>query len=73
MGRLITLMKDLALAIDVGATKIAVGLVARDGAIVVREDIASQVESLDQLNHSLADVIRRIMLQTKLDIAAAGI
>jgi glucokinase len=66
-------MKDLGLAIDVGATKIAVGLVARDGTLVVREDIASQVESLDELNQSLADVIRRIMLQTNLDIAAAGI
>jgi glucokinase len=73
MGRLLTLMKDLALAIDVGATKIAVGLVARNGTLVVREDIPSQVASLDQLNQSLAGVIRRIMLQTKLDIAGAGI
>jgi glucokinase len=66
-------MKDLALAIDVGATKIAVGLVSRNGTLVVREDIASQVATPDQLNQSLAGVIRRIMLQTKLDIAGAGI
>ncbi len=66
-------MRDAALAIDVGATKIAVGLVARDGALLVREDIVSQVESLDKLNQSLADVIRRIMLQTNLDISVAGI
>jgi glucokinase len=73
MGRLVTLMKDLALAIDVGATKIAVGLVARDGTMVVREDIASQVKSLDQLNHSLADVIKRVMVQSNLHVVGAGI
>jgi glucokinase len=50
-----------------------VGLVARDGTLLAREDIASQVESLDKLNQSLADAIRRIMVQTKFDISAAGI
>ncbi len=66
-------MKDLALAIDVGATKIALGLVARDGTLVAREDIPSQVASLDQLNQSLAGAIKRVMVQSNLHVVGAGI
>jgi glucokinase len=43
-------MKDVSLAIDVGATKVAVGLVARDGQVLSRIDINSKAASLQELN-----------------------
>jgi glucokinase len=43
-------MKDAALAIDVGATKVAVGLVARDGAVLDRVDISSKAATLQERN-----------------------
>ncbi|MTB30780.1 MAG: ROK family protein, partial [Actinobacteria bacterium] len=38
-------MKDASLAIDVGATKVSVGLVARDGEVIVKKEISSKVSS----------------------------
>ncbi len=37
-----------ALAIDVGATKVAVGLIARDGSVLARIDISSKVATLQE-------------------------
>ena len=45
-------MNDLALAIDIGATKVAVGLVARDGTVISRTDISSKASSMEELNQS---------------------
>ena len=42
--------KFASLAIDVGATKVAVGLVTREGEVLARQDITSKVSSLDELN-----------------------
>ena len=66
-------MKDASLAIDVGATKVAVGLVARDGQVLARTDISSKVDSLDELNASLAAAISSVMATDGVEVVGAGI
>ena len=66
-------MKDASLAIDVGATKVAVGLVARDGQVLARTDISSKVGSLDELNASLATAITSVMATDGVVVVGAGI
>jgi glucokinase len=66
-------MKDAALAIDVGATKVAVGLVARDGELLSRFDISSKTDSLEELNNSLADAIAKVCHRGGVKIVGAGI
>jgi glucokinase len=66
-------MKDASLAIDVGATKVAVGLVARDGSVLARLDISSKVGSLDELNASLATAITSVMATDGVVVVGAGI
>ena len=66
-------MKDASLAIDVGATKVAVGLVARDGQVLARTDISSKVGSLDELNASLAQAITSVMATDGVVVVGAGI
>jgi glucokinase len=66
-------MKDASLAIDVGATKVAVGLVARDGEVIARVDISSKVGSLDELNDSLAAAISQVCHRDGVKIVGAGI
>jgi len=67
------IMKDASLAIDVGATKVAVGLVARDGEVIARTDISSKVGSLDELNDSLSAAISQVCHRTGVKIVGAGI
>ena len=66
-------MKDVSLAIDVGATKVAVGLVARDGQVLSRIDISSKAASLQELNDSLAAAISEICQRDGVKIIGAGI
>jgi glucokinase len=66
-------MKDASLAIDVGATKVAVGLVARDGEVIARTDISSKVDSLEELNDSLSAAISEVCHRTGVKIVGAGI
>jgi glucokinase len=66
-------MKDAALAIDVGATKVAVGLVARDGSVLARIDISSKVATLQELNDSLAAAITSVMATPDVTVVGAGI
>jgi glucokinase len=64
---------DAALAIDVGATKVAVGLVARDGSVLARVDISSKVATLEELNDSLSAAISHICHRDGIKIVGAGI
>ena len=66
-------MNEAALAIDVGATKVAIGLVARDGAVLARVDISSKVATLQELNDSLADAISQVCHREGVKIVGAGI
>jgi glucokinase len=66
-------MNEASLAIDVGATKVAVGLVARDGQVLARTDISSKVGSLDELNASLAQAITSVMATDGVVVVGAGI
>jgi glucokinase len=66
-------MKDVSLAIDVGATKVAVGLVARDGEVLGRVDISSKVGSLEELNNSLTAAIAQVCHRDGVKIIGAGI
>jgi len=66
-------MKDASLAIDIGATKVAVGLVARDGEVIARTDISSKVASFDELNESLSAAISQICYRSGVKIVGAGI
>ena len=66
-------MKDASLAIDVGATKVAVGLIARDGQVLSRIDISSKAPSLQVLNDSLAGAISEICQRDGVKIIGAGI
>jgi len=66
-------MKDAALAIDVGATKVAVGLVARDGSVLARIDVSSKVGSIEELNGSLAEAIKSVMATDGVSLVGAGI
>lgn len=66
-------MKNAALAIDVGATKVAVGLVASDGELLARVDISSKVATLDELNDSLATAIAQVCHRDGVRILGAGI
>jgi glucokinase len=64
---------DAALAIDVGATKVAVGLVARDGSVLARIDISSKVATLQELNDSLAAAITSVMATSDVTVVGGGI
>jgi glucokinase len=66
-------MVDASLAIDVGATKVAVGLVTRDGELLSRVDVSSKVSSQEELNNSLADAIAHICHRDGVRILGAGI
>ena len=66
-------MKQAALAIDVGATKIAVGLVTPDGQVLAREDVSSKVVSADALNSSLVEAISDVCHRYGVRIMGAGI
>jgi glucokinase len=67
------IMKDVSLAIDVGATKVAVGLVTRDGEVLARIDINSKAASLQELNDSLAAAISEVCHRDGVKIVGAGI
>jgi glucokinase len=66
-------MKDASLAIDIGATKVAVGLVARDGQVLSRIDISSKAASFQELNDSLAAAISELCHRDGVKIIGAGI
>lgn len=66
-------MRDAALAIDVGATKVAVGLVTREGELLTRVDVSSKAASLDELNNSLATAIAEVCHRHGVKIVGAGI
>jgi len=66
-------MKDVSLAIDVGATKVAVGLVTRDGEVLSRIDISSKASSLQELNESLSAAISEVCHRDGVKIIGAGI
>lgn len=61
------------LAIDVGATKIAVGLVSRSGEVLARIDVSSKAGSITELNGSLADAIKSMMATPDVVVVGAGI
>ena len=67
------IMKDVSLAIDVGATKVAVGLVARDGEVLARIDINSKAATIEELNDSLAAAISEVCHRDGVKIVGAGI
>ena len=66
-------MKEASLAIDVGATKVAVGLVARDGEVLERIDVSSKAASLQELNGSLAAAISEVCHRDGVKLVGAGI
>ena len=65
--------KFASLAIDVGATKVAVGLVTREGEVLARQDISSKVSSMDELNSSLVEAISDVCHRDGVVLVGAGI
>ena len=65
--------KFASLAIDVGATKVAVGLVTREGEVLARQDISSKVSSVDELNSSLVEAISDVCHHDGVVLVGAGI
>ena len=65
--------KFVSLAIDVGATKVAVGLVTREGEVLARQDISSKVSSMDELNSSLVEAISDVCHRDGVVLVGAGI
>lgn len=66
-------MNEASLAIDVGATKVAVGLVTRSGQVLARIDVSSKSGSIEELNDSLADAIKNVMATPDVVVVGAGI
>ena len=66
-------MNELTLAIDIGATKVAVGLVTREGTVISRTDISSQANSMDELNQSLAAAITTELAKAPVSVVGVGI
>jgi len=66
-------MNEAALAIDVGATKVAVGLVTLSGQVLARIDVNSKAGSIAELNGSLADAIKNVMATPDVVVVGAGI
>jgi glucokinase len=66
-------MNEAALAIDVGATKVAVGLVTLSGQVLARIDVNSKAGSIAELNGSLADAIKSVMATPDVVVVGAGI
>jgi glucokinase len=66
-------MNSVSLAIDVGATKVAVGLVTLSGQVLARIDVNSKAGSIEELNASLADAIKSVMATPDVVVVGAGI
>ncbi|CAN2188766.1 NagC Transcriptional regulator/sugar kinase [Candidatus Nanopelagicaceae bacterium] len=66
-------MNEASLAIDVGATKVAVGLVTLSGQVLARIDVNSKAGSIEELNSSLADAIKSVMATPDVVVVGAGI
>ncbi|CAN2190538.1 NagC Transcriptional regulator/sugar kinase [Candidatus Nanopelagicaceae bacterium] len=66
-------MNSVSLAIDVGATKVAVGLVTLSGQVLARIDVNSKAGSIEELNASLADAIKSVMATPNVVMVGAGI
>ncbi|CAN2190289.1 NagC Transcriptional regulator/sugar kinase [Candidatus Nanopelagicaceae bacterium] len=66
-------MNEASLAIDVGATKVAVGLVTLSGQVLARIDVNSKAGSIEELNASLADSIKSVMATPNVVVVGAGI
>ena len=66
-------MNEASLAIDVGATKVAVGLVTRSGQVLARIDVNSKAGSIEDLNGSLATAIKNVMATPDVVVVGAGI
>jgi len=66
-------MNEASLAIDVGATKVAVGLVTLSGQVLARIDVNSKAGSIEELNGSLADAIKSVMATPDVIVVGAGI
>jgi glucokinase len=66
-------MKQASLAIDVGATKVAVGLITRTGEVLARIDVSSKAGSIEELNSSLAEAIKNVMATPDVVVVGAGI
>ena len=66
-------MNSVSLAIDVGATKVAVGLVTLSGQVLARIDVNSKAGSIEELNASLADSIKSVMATPNVVVVGAGI
>jgi glucokinase len=64
---------NVSLAIDVGATKVAVGLVTLSGQVLARIDVNSKAGSIAELNGSLADAIKNVMATPDVVVVGAGI
>ena len=67
------LQNEASLAIDVGATKVAVGLVTLSGQVLARIDVNSKAGSIEELNSSLADAIKNVMATPDVVVVGAGI
>ena len=66
-------VNEAALAIDVGATKVAVGLITRTGEVLARIDVSSKAASIEELNRSLAEAIKNVMATSGVVVVGAGI
>ena len=64
---------NVSLAIDVGATKVAVGLVTLSGQVLARIDVNSKAGSIEELNGSLANAIKKVMATPDVVVVGAGI
>lgn len=66
-------MTTYSLALDIGATKIAIGIVSETGQVKSRTDIPSKAETLDLLNESLREAIRSQLDVVDFAIVGVGI
>jgi glucokinase len=66
-------MEQASLAIDVGATKIAVGLITARGDVLARVDVSSKAENVDALNSALVQAISQVCHRDGVRIMGAGI
>jgi glucokinase len=64
---------EASLAIDVGATKLAIGVVTRSGQVLSRIDVNSKANSIEALNGSLAAAIESVMSRADVEVVGAGI
>jgi glucokinase len=65
--------KNAALAIDIGATKVAIGLIGIDGKVITRQDVSSKADNQAELNSRVAVAIKAQLSNNDFYIKSVGI